>query len=95
MIDIYLVYDNKEDLKKLQESTLLKGIVFIHAYNINKHKDRNAGLKLKHEWGAKELPFASLVQNGKCIKCFYSEMPYEFGNDIITQIINFINNENI
>lgn len=91
MIDVFIIYDNQKDLDKLRNSILNN--IFIHSYNMNKRSDRSAGFKLKNEWASKNNPFIIIQNNGKTIKCFYSEESYEKDNDIITQTINFINNE--
>ena len=94
MIDLYIVYENTDNLNRLYESDFdVHEQIFIHAYNINKKSDRSAGFKLKSSWGAKENPFIYLEKDGKPLKCFYSESSYEYGNDVINQVIKYLNDE--
>ena len=90
MFDIYIVYSDLKDLEKLKKINSPESF-FIHGLNINTKDDRSSAFKLKKEWGAKKDPFIIVKFNDIPIKCFYSDANYEVGDDVIVQLINFLN----
>lgn len=81
MIDLYLIYDNSEDLQKIEDT--INSNYYLHHLNINKHNDRSKAFKFKGEWSAKLDPFILLSENDKIIKAYYSET----GESAVNQFI--------
>lgn len=81
MIDIYLVFDDVNDLNRLEE--IINEDFYLHYLNINKHHDRNKAFKFKGEWSARQNPFILLEEKGKVLKAYYSEV----GENAVTQFI--------
>ena len=82
MKDIYIVFDNIDDLNLLEDT--IDSNYFLHYWNINKHNDRSKAFKLKGEWGAKQNPFILVSENDIVIKAYYSET----GDNAVKQFIN-------
>ena len=82
MKDIYIVFDNIDDLNLLEDA--IDSNYFLHYWNINKHNDRSKAFKFKGEWGAKQNPFVLISENDKVIKAYYSET----GDNAVKQFIN-------
>lgn len=85
MIDIYIVHNNPEIIEDIWEAVYPVD-PFIHILDIGSILDRSKAFKLKQEWGARQDPFCVLEEDGKVIKCFYTET----GEDAIVQLINFM-----
>ena len=81
MIDIYLVFDDINDLNRLEE--IINENFYLHYLNINKQHDRSKAFKFKGEWSARQNPFILLEEKGKVIKAYYSEI----GENAVTQFI--------
>lgn len=81
MIDIYLVFDDINDLNRLEE--IINENFYLHYLNINNHHDRSKAFKFKGEWSARQNPFILLKEKGKVIKAYYSEV----GENAVTQFI--------
>ena len=81
MIDLYLVFDNLEDLKAIEDT--IDNNYYLHYWNINKHHDRSKAFKLKGEWSARQNPFILLSINDNVIKAYYSEI----GESAVKQFI--------
>lgn len=81
MIDLYLVFDDINDLNKVEE--VINSNFYLHYLNINKHNDRSKAFKFKGEWSARLNPFILLEEKGKVIKAYYSEI----GESAVAQFI--------
>lgn len=81
MIDLYLVFDDIDDLNRIESTIDSK--FYLNYLNINKHHDRSKAFKLKGEWSAKLNPFILLKENDKVLKAYYSEI----GESAVTQFI--------
>lgn len=81
MIDLYLVFDDINDLNKVEEA--INDNFYLHYLNINKHNDRIKAFKFKGEWSARQNPFILLEEKGKVLKAYYSEV----GENAVTQFI--------
>ena len=88
MIDLYLVFDNINDLNKILP--IITDKFYLHSYNINKHLDRSKAFKFKGEWSARLNPFILLEEKGKVLKAYYSET----GENAVTQFIKDYENYN-
>lgn len=82
MIDLYLVFDNINDLNKLEEIINDKNF-YLHYLDVNNHYDRSKAFKFKGEWSARQNPFILLEEKGKVLKAYYSEI----GENAVTQFI--------
>ena len=87
MIEVKLVYDNNTNLNEIGD--YLQSPIFC-LIDMTTSKGQKEGYKLKGHWGAKLNPFAIVYQDNKPIKAFYSE-----AEDVISNLINYLNNEQI
>ena len=90
MIDVCLTYTDINDFNRLIKADI-KTEIFIHHYKSDTITGRSKSNKLKFEWGAKQDPFILVTDKNVPLKCFYSEQEYEYGNDIIDQLITYLN----
>lgn len=81
MIDLYLVFDDINDLNKIEE--VINDNFYLHYLNINKYNNKSKAFKLKGEWSARLNPFILLEEKGKVLKAYYSEI----GENAVTQFI--------
>lgn len=87
--DVYLVYNDDSQLRKIGGTYTLKVSPFFHFIDDRTLNGRKEAFKLKGSWGAKLTPFALCTDGEKAIKAFYSET----GTDIIKELINYLNGE--
>lgn len=87
--DVYLVYNDDSQLRKIGGTYTLKISPFFHFIDDRTLNGRKEAFKLKGSWGAKLTPFALCTDGEKAIKAFYSET----GTDIIKELINYLNGE--
>lgn len=87
--DVYLVYNDDSQLRKIGGAYTLKVSPFFHFIDDRTLNGRKEAFKLKGSWGAKLTPFALCTDGEKAIKAFYSET----GTDIIKELIDYLNGE--
>lgn len=87
--DVYVVYDDVEQVKKIGGPYTLKASPIFHFLDSQSNKTKKEAWALKSHWAAKKDPFAIAMDGDKAIKAFYSET----GEDVIKSLINFINSE--
>lgn len=87
--DVYLVYNDDSQLRKIGGAYTLKVSPFFHFIDARTLNGRKEAFKLKGSWGAKLTPFALCTDGEKAIKAFYSET----GTDIIKELIDYLNGE--
>ena len=85
--DVYLVYNDDTQLRKIGGTYALKVSPFFHFIDDRTFAGRKESFKLKGSWGAKLTPFALCLEGEKPIKAFYSET----GEDVIKSLINYLN----
>lgn len=84
-MDVYIVYNNDEVLKKLGGT--LKVSPFFHFVDDRTRKGKKDSWKIKGGFGAKLTPFAVVYEGEKPLKAFYSET----GENVIDSLINYLN----
>lgn len=89
--DVYLVYNDDSQLKKIGGTYTLKVSPFFHFIDDRTKEGKKESFKLKGSWGARLTPFALCTEGDKVIKAFYSET----GTDIIKELIDYLNEQNI
>ena len=90
--DVYLVYNDDEQLRRIGGAYTLKVSPFFTFINENSNKERKEAFALKGHWGARMTPFALCMNKETPVKAFYSET----GEDVIKSLINYLNGpENI
>jgi hypothetical protein len=89
-MDVYIVYNNDDLIRKLGGAYTLKVSPYFHFINDLTKKGKKEAWKLKQEFGAKLTPFAVVYESEKPIKAFYSET----GEDIISSLIKYLNDGN-
>jgi len=89
MIELNIVYSDDSNYDRLMQSNINN--ILINAYDIKTHTGKSKGNKLRYNWGANKLPFVILTDGDKPLKTFYSDSPYEPDNDVINQVINYLN----
>lgn len=87
--DVYVVYSDSEQIKKIGSTYALKVSPVFHFLSSQSNKTKKEAWALKSHWAAKEDPFAIVMDGDKAIKAFYSET----GEDVIKSLINYINSE--
>jgi glutathione peroxidase-family protein len=88
MIDIYIVYDNR-NVEDIVWSIPTDSQPFFHFLDTTSKKDKSKAFKLKQEWGAKKNPFCLIEKDGKIVKAFYTET----GDNAISQLIEYLRND--
>lgn len=83
-MDIYIVYNDNSQRERIEET--FKESPFSFTFIDVRGKEKKNAWALKSHWGAKEDPFAIIMEEDKAIKAFYSET----GEDIINSLINFL-----
>ena len=84
-MDIYIVYNNNETLKRLGD---IQGISpFFHFIDDRTHKGKKDSWKIKGSFGAKLTPFIVIYEGEKPIKAFYSET----GEDVVELLKKYLN----
>lgn len=87
--DVYLVYNDDEQLRRIGGTYTLKVSPFFTFINENSNKGRKEAFALKGHWGARMTPFALCLNKETPVKAFYSET----GEDVIKSLINYLNDE--
>lgn len=85
--DVYLVYNNDEQIKRIGGTYTLKVSPFFHFIDDRTLEGKKKAIKLKGAWGSRLTPFALCMDKDKAIKAFYSESD----NDVIKSLINYLN----
>lgn len=85
--DIYLVYNDDSQLRKIRSAYTLKASPFFHFIDDRTKEGKKESFKLKGSWGARLTPFALCTEGDNAVKAFYSET----GEDIIESLINYLN----
>lgn len=84
-MDVYIVYNNDEVLKKLGGT--LKVSPFFHFVDDRTRKGKKDSWKIKGGFSAKLTPFAVVYEGEKPLKAFYSET----GENVIDSLIDYLN----
>lgn len=87
-MDVYLVYNDDKDLKKLGDANI-KASPFFHFIDDRTRRGRKDSWKIKGGFGAKLTPFAVIYEGEKPIKAFYSEAD----ENIVESLIKYLNGE--
>ena len=87
--DVYIVYNNPEQVKRVRESCKTRVPLTLHFMNSQANETKKDAWALKSYWAAKEDPFAIAMDGEKAVKAFYSET----GEDVIKSLINYLNTE--
>lgn len=87
--DVYVVYDNIEQVNRIGGTYTLKESPIFHFLDSKSNKFKKEAWALKSHWAAKQDPFALVMDGDKAIKAFYSET----GEGVIQSLINYINSE--
>lgn len=85
--DVYIVYNDDEQIKKIGGTYTLKVSPFFHFIDDRTHKGKKDSYKLKGSWGARVTPFVLCTEGDTPVKAFYSET----GEDVINSLINYLN----
>lgn len=85
MIDVKFVYSNPTDAIDFITADY-KGDFFIETIDEGSRKEKKKAYALKSEWGAKETPFAVVMDGDKVIKAFYSE-----AGNVIEDLTKYLN----
>ena len=89
--DVYLVYNDDSQLRKIGGTYTLKVSPFFHFIDDRTVEGRKEWFKLKGSWGSRLTPFALCTKGEKAVKAFYSET----GEDVIKSLIDYLNEQNI
>lgn len=89
--DVYLVYNDDSQLRKIGGTYTLKVSPFFHFIDDRTLEGRKESFKLKGSWGSRLTPFALCTEGEKAVKAFYSET----GEDVIKSLIDYLNEQNI
>lgn len=87
--DVYLVYNDDSQLRKIGGTYTLKVSPFFHFIDSRTLNGRKEAFQLKGSWGARMDPFAICMEGDKAVKAFYSET----GEDVIDSLIKYLNGE--
>lgn len=85
--DVYLVYNDDLQLRKIGGTYTLKVSPFFHFIDDRTKEGKKESFKLKGSWGARLTPFAICFDKESPVKAFYSET----GEDVIQSLINYLN----
>ena len=85
MINVILVYNNKNQLDKIGDTSKYSPI--FHFIDSMSKKGKKEAYKVKSYYAARLDPFAIILNNDKPIKAFYSE-----AEDVIDSLIKYLNN---
>lgn len=88
--DVYLVYNDDLQIKKIGGTYTLKVSPFFHFIDDRSYDGRKQAFKLKGSYGAKQTPFAVCMDKEKPVKAFYSESE----KDVVKSLIKYLNEEN-
>ncbi len=84
MTDIFIVYNDKEQLNRIGDTS--KYTPIFHFIDSMTKKGKKEAFKLKSHYAARLDPFAVILDGNKPIKAFYSE-----AEDVIDSLIKYIN----
>lgn len=87
--DVYVVYDNAEQIKRIGGAYAVKASPVFHFLDSKADSTKKDAWALKSYWAAKQDPFAIAMNGEKAVKAFYSET----GEDVIKSMIDFINSQ--
>lgn len=87
--DVYLVYNDEEQIRKIGGTYTLKVSPFFTYINESSQKGRKEAFALKSYWGARLAPFAIVYDGEKAVKAFYSETD----KDVIGSLIKYLNEQ--
>lgn len=82
--DIFIVCSDKEQLKKVEDTTNVTST--FHFIDSLSKKGKKEAWALKNYWGAKLDPFAIVMNRDKPVKAFYSE-----SENVIDNLITYLN----
>ena len=85
-MDVYLIYNDDKDLKKLGDANI-KVSPFFHFVDDRTRRGIKDSWKIKGRFGTKLTPFAVVYEGEKPIKAFYSETE----EDIVESLIKYLN----
>lgn len=89
--DVYIVYDNDEQIKKIGGTYTLKVSPFFHFIDYRTAQGRKDSFRLKSHWAARENPFVLCMEGDNPIKAFYSESD----SNVIKSLIEYLNEQDI
>lgn len=87
--DVYLVYNDDRQIQQIGGTWEVSP--FFHFIDDRTLEGRKDAFKLKSAWSSRMTPFALCMNREKVVKAFYSET----GNDVIKELINYLNEQNI
>lgn len=83
-MEVHVVYNDNSQKERLEE--IFKESPFSFTFIDVRGKEKKNAWALKSHWGAKEDPFAIVMDRDKAIKAFYSET----GENVINELIKFL-----
>lgn len=89
--DVYVVYNDENQIKKIGGTYRLKVSPFFTYINEASAKGKKEAFALKSHWGARMTPFALCMEGENAVKAFYSET----GEDVIKSLIDYLNESDI
>lgn len=84
--DVYLVYNDDAQLKKIGDA-LLKVSPIFHFIDDRTKDGKKESFKLKSSWGSRLTPFVLCMNGEKAVKAFYTET----GEDVVKSLIDYLN----
>lgn len=84
MTDVYLVYSDLNDRKRIEEIESNKGL-FIHFIDDQTLEGKKKAYKLKGEFAARKSPFCVVYNKNEVEHVFYSE-----AHDVINELIKLL-----
>ncbi len=87
--DVYLVYNDINQIKRLGGTYTLKVSPFFHFIDFNSKEGKKEAWTLMNQYASKKPPFALIMNGEKPIKAFYTEAD----EDIIESLIKYLSNE--
>lgn len=89
MTDIFVIYDNKSQIKRIEDALGASSI--FHFIDSTSKNGKKEAVALKSHWAARLDPFVLVMDGDKAIKAFYSET----GEDVIDSLINYVKEKSI
>lgn len=86
-MDVYIIYNKDETLRKLGDTSDLKVSPFFHFIDDRTRRGRKDAWRVKGGFAAKLTPFIAIYEGQKPIKAFYSET----GEDVVESLIKYLN----
>lgn len=84
MTDVFVVYNDKEQLNRIGDTS--KYTPIFHFIDSLSKKGKKEAYRLKSHYAARLDPFAVILDKSKPIKAFYTE-----AEDVIDSLINYLN----